>query len=132
MWTVQQQTRLSLTCYIEDFQYIIRPNMPPAQDNQTSGQSVSSSNGATASSPSTSQPLTQSLGTVPDTVASLKASAAAGKAGDEALLRQTIAQAQQVVLKTKDDPFMQVQELEKLKASYMQTRYGQTIKAADN
>lgn len=52
-------------------------------------------------------------------------------ANDEALLKQATAQTQQIIESTKDDPFLQAQEYEKLKASYMYTRFGRVIKVSE-
>jgi hypothetical protein len=57
--------------------------------------------------------------------------ASAGGAAGEAVLQQAVHQAQAIVQRTGQDPYAQVVELEKLKAVYLNTRYGKSIRLSN-
>lgn len=50
---------------------------------------------------------------------------------DVALVKQTMAQLKETLQKTANDPYNQVKAVENLKAVYLQTRFGRSIKVAD-
>ena len=50
---------------------------------------------------------------------------------DAAFVKQTVAQLKEIVQKTADDPYNQVRAVEQLKAAYLQTRFGRSIKVTD-
>ena len=52
--------------------------------------------------------------------------------GPDGLLRHTVAQMHEVIAKMAGDPYAQVRELEKIKASYIKAAFGKNIKVADN
>lgn len=56
-----------------------------------------------------------------------------GQAADvDVIEMEWINQAKQIIAATRDDPHKQVQQLNKLKADYMQKRYNKTIKVPES
>ncbi len=56
----------------------------------------------------------------------------ADEASDDDLDEEWVRKAKAIVEKTRDDPFLASQELSKMKADYLRTRYNKQIKIAED
>jgi hypothetical protein len=106
--------------------------MPSPQNNSAQPDPTAVPTFATLNGTNTAQQQGQQAVTKPLAAAG-EAKANSSKTNTDALLlTQTITRAEEIVLRTKDDPFQQVQELERLKAEYMRVRYDHILKVAEN